>query len=143
MFRALLACYMTLVAALGPALCCCTFARDVGPADSTEATKAPKLDCCGHPVTEEGGCTGSDQSPSKPACPCGKHKQPAAPAAAKTPADLASADASGIFFPLLVHAVIQAASFALDVSSLSCIAHLHLSQFSAQGLLRAPYVLRC
>lgn len=147
MFRAALAIYLMFVAALGPGLCCCTLSQLLHQecqASTTNAPAQPKKSCCHH---GHDGQPGNSKEPSTPAsCPCKNHQNiPVAPVLQNlTIASLVLEFAFDHQLLLDFQSVLSvSASASVSVTSMSCIGCLHISQFSAQDILRAPFVLLC
>ena len=146
MFRAVLAIYLMLVAALGPGLCCCTLSQLVHQECQTSTNNAgshQKKSCCKHGHQDEQ--RGNSNNPSStPSCPCKNHQN--IPVAAVSQnlmiASLVLEFASDQQILLDFQSVLLT-STSLSVQSMSCIGCLHESQFSAQDILRAPFVLLC
>lgn len=146
MFRTALAIYLMFVAALGPGLCCCTLSQLLHhecQASADNSSSHPVKSCCQHGHRDDQ--RGDSKNPSStPTCPCKNHENiPVATTSLNLEIVILVLEFASEHQLLLDFQTFLLTSTALSVQSMSCIEGLHVSQLSAQDILRAPFVLLC
>lgn len=154
MFRKVLCVYLMLLALAGPGLCYCSILQlthQKATSFSHECVsnhKAKHRHQCGckHPhkkhSTPVQPCSSNSTCPS---CPCNHHEQipvvlPDVDSILNTCLD----SSKELNYFETIHALLEEATlFSANAPSLTCLSGWHQSQFSALGILRAPFVLLC
>jgi hypothetical protein len=152
MFRIALSLYLILLAFAGPGLCYCnilqlthqTVANNPGKNQPTRTKHRHPCDCKHQKKQHSAPVQPCSSDPSCPTCPCNHHEQ--------IPVVLPSLDSVlNTFFDFArnlsafdaVHSQSFAAQQLNDATPLANLSGWHQSQFSALGILRAPFVLLC
>lgn len=152
MFRIALSLYLILLAFAGPGLCYCNIlqlthqnvANNPGKSQSTRTKHRHPCDCKDQKKQHSAPVKPCSSDPSSPTCPCNHHEQ--------IPVVLPSLDSVlNTFFDFArdlsdfdsVHSQSVAAQQLSDATPLANLSGWHQCQFSALGILRAPFVLLC
>lgn len=102
MFRIVVAFYLMIVTAVGPAACCCTLTRSTTkfmPSTSSAPPTPAPCGCCPTPPNTDSQDEPTRRCPDAPGCPCKRADREvlALPAAPQEALDASARDASGPF----------------------------------------------